>query len=166
MGLPALRSAWATTSKRQAAVPPNSWVHPGKMWVGTCTCQPAKTRGAGSRAFLATHLPRTQMLMPAGDRGGCGEDWVPHPGRRGWGRGSMDPAADKPSADRKGQWAPENRQQQERNNRVEGSSEDGVPNGEAQVRRVGFPAGVRSQHGPQGWRAGARSMPLSSCSFP
>lgn len=40
----------------------------------------------------------------------------------------MDPAADKPSADRKGQWPPENRQQQEQNNRVEGSSEDGAPN--------------------------------------
>lgn len=40
----------------------------------------------------------------------------------------MDPAGDKPSADRKGRWAPENRGQPEQRNRVEGSSEDQVPN--------------------------------------
>ena len=65
--------------------------------------------------------------MLAGDRGGCGEDWAPHPGRRCVGAG-MDPAGDKPSADRKGRWAPENRGQPEQSNRVEGSSEDRVPN--------------------------------------
>ena len=65
--------------------------------------------------------------MLTGDRGGFGEDWAPIQVVEGVGQ-AWTLQGDKPSADRKGRWAPENRGQPEQSNRVEGSSEDQVPN--------------------------------------